>query len=221
MHSFDNEHPSGELLLAEDGNFYGTTQNGGETDDQGMPVNWGTVFRMTPGGAVTRLMYFKGPDGALPATGLIEMSDGIFYGTTNQGGSDDKGTVFRLTLPPEIPTAVTTVAGRRQVTLSWTAPRRAVSYNVYQGSASGTQGAAPVRTDIVGTSVTLSGLSDSTTYYFKVAAVNDAGPGELSAEVSATTLAPERNEGGGGGGALSMCWLLLSAGWLLRRKRMI
>jgi uncharacterized repeat protein (TIGR03803 family) len=86
----DGRYPISRLLLASDGNFYGTTTEGGAGD-------WGTVFRLTPGGVLTTLMSFSGPDGKEPKVGLIEASDGNFYGTTEFGGPDDRGTIFRLT----------------------------------------------------------------------------------------------------------------------------
>ncbi|HSB69072.1 MAG TPA: choice-of-anchor tandem repeat GloVer-containing protein [Candidatus Methylomirabilis sp.] len=85
--------PSG-LLMGADGNFYGTTSLGGAND-------LGGVFKLTPTGTLTTLYSFTGQtDGVYPApsAGLIRGSDGNFYGTTsNGGGSDDLGTVFKLT----------------------------------------------------------------------------------------------------------------------------
>jgi uncharacterized repeat protein (TIGR03803 family) len=71
--------------------FYGTTSYGGEFD-------LGTVFKMTPEGIVTVLHSFSGgDDGSHPNCGLIQASDGNFYGTTYTGGSANWGTVFRMT----------------------------------------------------------------------------------------------------------------------------
>jgi uncharacterized repeat protein (TIGR03803 family) len=87
----DGADPAGSVIQATDGNFYGTTFHGGAAD-------FGTVFRMTPGGTVTILHAFTGgsTDGGYPAAGLIQGADGNFYGTT--GTTDaDYGTVFRMT----------------------------------------------------------------------------------------------------------------------------
>jgi len=96
LHVFDvtdGSAPLGALLLASDGNFYGTTEVGGAH-------NFGTIFKMTPAGTVTSLYSFCSQsgcsDGKYPYAGLIEGSDGNLYGTTTAGGSADKGTVFRL-----------------------------------------------------------------------------------------------------------------------------
>src|SRR4029077_6414362 len=48
-------------------------------------------------GVVTTLYTFAGSDGASPSAALTEGSDGNFYGTTVGGGSNDHGTVFKLT----------------------------------------------------------------------------------------------------------------------------
>ncbi|MGA7462637.1 MAG: choice-of-anchor tandem repeat GloVer-containing protein [Candidatus Korobacteraceae bacterium] len=83
------------LIQAADGNFYGTTQMGG-------PPNQGTIFKMTPSGTVTTLYSFchqiHCPDGANPYGGLILGSDGMFYGTTFNGGGSNDGTVFSLSV---------------------------------------------------------------------------------------------------------------------------
>jgi uncharacterized repeat protein (TIGR03803 family) len=73
-----------------DGNFYGTA-TGREPTDPGM------VFRATPQGQITPLVYFTGRNGNFPNS-LIEVENGTFYGTTARGGEHDQGTVFKLTL---------------------------------------------------------------------------------------------------------------------------
>jgi uncharacterized repeat protein (TIGR03803 family) len=85
------------LVQGTDGNFYGTTSAGGV---QGS----GTVFKITPGGAPTTLHSFCAQtnctDGINPYTGLIQGTDGNFYGTTTSGGSNSfngYGTVFKIT----------------------------------------------------------------------------------------------------------------------------
>ena len=86
---------------------------------------------------------------------------------------------------PAAPTGLKAVAGNAQVALSWTASSGAVSYNVYRGTAAGAEGASPIATGITKTTYTNTGLTNGTTYYYKVAAVNGAGVGPLSSEASA------------------------------------
>lgn len=101
LHTFDGTdgtYPTGALIQASDGNFYGTTQYGGA-------YNQGTIFKMTPSGTVTTLYSFCPQsfcnDGANPYAGLILGSDGVFYGTTFNGGGGGHGTIFSLSVDLE------------------------------------------------------------------------------------------------------------------------
>ena len=77
---------TGALAQGPDGNFYGTTADGG-------PLRSGTIFRVTPTGAITTLAS----DQANPAAGLLVGNDGLLYGMTAAGGAGGFGTVFKLT----------------------------------------------------------------------------------------------------------------------------
>ncbi|HTQ58343.1 MAG TPA: choice-of-anchor tandem repeat GloVer-containing protein [Bryobacteraceae bacterium] len=84
----DGAEPSA-LVQASDGNFYGTTYGGGN-------YNGGTVFKITPNGALTTLYSF--PADSDPYAGLVQGNDGNLYGTTIFGGPYTGGTVFEITL---------------------------------------------------------------------------------------------------------------------------
>jgi len=84
--------PEGPVMQASDGNFYGTTPYGPTT-----PGGNGTVYRVTPGGTLTVLHAFGTADGTNPSSGLVQMANGNFYGTTPQGGASGNGTVFEMT----------------------------------------------------------------------------------------------------------------------------
>jgi uncharacterized repeat protein (TIGR03803 family) len=75
----------GALLQGSDGNFYGTT--GGQL-----------LYKLTSQGKIKELHTFTGypSDGWDPAGPLIQASDGYIYGTTTQGGTDDAGTIYKL-----------------------------------------------------------------------------------------------------------------------------
>ena len=86
LHSFDGSDgfgPRAGLIQANHGDFYGTTEFGGDN-------NAGTVFRMTPDGTLSTIHSFcafeECSDGYGPWAGLIQGSDGYFYGTTYHGG---------------------------------------------------------------------------------------------------------------------------------------
>ena len=84
------------LVRATNGNFYGTTSNGG------LPTSAGTVFKITPSGTLTTLYSFCAQinctDGADPLAPLVQATDGDFYGTTCCGGVNGPyGTIFKIT----------------------------------------------------------------------------------------------------------------------------
>ena len=78
------------LAPGADGNFYGTTFQGGAYDN-------GTIFSITPDGGLSTVAAFDITNGDLPFAGLTLGTDGNFYGTTYQGGASGRGTVYRLT----------------------------------------------------------------------------------------------------------------------------
>ena len=86
--------PNTNLLLASDGNFYGTTIVGG-------PSSSGTVYKIAANGTFTSLLSFTGNGGLnpgnQPTTNLIQGSDGNLYGTTSLGGVNGQGTVYKVT----------------------------------------------------------------------------------------------------------------------------
>ena len=108
----DGSIPLAGLVLASNGDFYGTTEYGGA-------YGQGSVFKITSAGALTTLYSFcavssTGPgeppclDGRTPQNALIQGADGNLYGTTNGGGRGlgsctaapsncNGGTVFRIT----------------------------------------------------------------------------------------------------------------------------
>src|SRR5436190_100386 len=93
IYSFtDGAYPYAALTLGPDGNFYGTTFEGGSS-------LVGTVFQVTTDGALRTLVSFaeSSARGAYPYAALTLGPDGNFYGTTTEGGSSDLGTVFRVT----------------------------------------------------------------------------------------------------------------------------
>lgn len=91
--------------------------------------------------------------------------------------------------PPSAPTGLTATAGNGQVALSWTAGSGATSYNVYRGTSAGGESGTPVATGVTATSYTNTGLTNGTTYYYKIAAVNSYGTSAQSNEASAKPAA--------------------------------
>jgi uncharacterized repeat protein (TIGR03803 family) len=99
LHAFkgyptDGYRPIGILVQGTDGNFYGTTYQGGAH-------NQGSVFKITPAGAFTLLYSFNYGSGIydaqLPEAGLTLGTDGNFYGVGSAGGSKNAGAIFKIT----------------------------------------------------------------------------------------------------------------------------
>jgi serine protease len=93
IHAFDysdGSGPEGGLVLAGDGNFYGTTDYGGAHND-------GTIFRISPDGTFFSLFSFSSNNGATPTDKLVQGIDGKLFGRTYYGGDHGKGTIFCIT----------------------------------------------------------------------------------------------------------------------------
>ena len=95
LHNFDRTadindgiQPLGALTLGTDGNVYGTTGGGGHQ-------NAGAIFRVTPAGAYSTLYSFCAvagcKDGFFPQTGMVQHTNGKFYGVTESGGTNVNG----------------------------------------------------------------------------------------------------------------------------------
>ncbi|HEX8815366.1 MAG TPA: choice-of-anchor tandem repeat GloVer-containing protein [Terriglobales bacterium] len=86
--------PTAALIQATDSDFYGTTSIGG--------VGPGTVFKITAKGELTTLhtfcLHVPCDDGVAPYAGLLQATDGNFYGTTFSGGVHGLGTVYRVSV---------------------------------------------------------------------------------------------------------------------------
>jgi len=104
LHAFgpppDASQPNGPLLLASDGNFYGTSRAGGANRCGDIDFPCGAVFKVTPDGKETVISSFglSATDAYRPNAGLIQGKDGALYGTTSNGGTYGGGTVFKVTL---------------------------------------------------------------------------------------------------------------------------
>jgi uncharacterized repeat protein (TIGR03803 family) len=97
VHSFQNgtdgAYPLSPVLIANNGNIFGTTSAGG-------PANQGTVYELTPNKSKyteTVVYAFQGAtDGNTPLSGLT-LDRGKLYGTTMSGGAYNQGTIYKLT----------------------------------------------------------------------------------------------------------------------------
>jgi uncharacterized repeat protein (TIGR03803 family) len=86
----DGGEPLAGLVLATNGNFYGTTSSGGT-------YSLGTVFQITSAGAFNSLHSFDGTDGSEPEVAPVQASNGNLYGATTEGGTGGVGTIYQIT----------------------------------------------------------------------------------------------------------------------------
>ena len=111
LHEFDGtdgQYPAGVLAQATDGNFYGTTEGGGANNSVKCSSDGcGTIFTVTPSGTLTTIYNFCSlsncTDGNNSYGGLVQATNGYFYGVTEYGGISDCdgagcGTVFSLSV---------------------------------------------------------------------------------------------------------------------------
>ena len=164
------------------------------------------------GSAVTGYNVYEGtspgaeagtPVNASLITGTTYTVTGLTNGTTyyftveavNPAGSSASSNEASATpaTVPGAPTGLGAIRGNTTVALSWSAPSSnggsaITGYNVYEGTRSGHESTTPVNgsTLITGTSYTVTGLTNGTTYYFTVKAVNAVGSSAASNEASAT-----------------------------------
>ena len=87
----DGQAPMSGLVLAADGNLYGTTSAGGANAA-------GTIFKISLSGSLSLVASFNRSNGMTPYGGLVLGNDGNLYGTTWAGGTGNLGTVFKCTL---------------------------------------------------------------------------------------------------------------------------
>jgi uncharacterized repeat protein (TIGR03803 family) len=86
----DAMEPNSGLVQGSDGYFYGVSLYGGTYGS-------GTVFQISSGGNLTAWSFgTHSTDGSAPQAGLVQGSDGYFYGTTEFGGTNNNGALFRI-----------------------------------------------------------------------------------------------------------------------------
>src|SRR6266576_2461455 len=84
--------PWGNVIEGSDGTLYGATREGGSN-------NAGTVFNLNKDGTgfgIVRSFATNANEGAYPLNSVIQASDGILYGRTSAGGTNDGNSIFRL-----------------------------------------------------------------------------------------------------------------------------
>lgn len=93
------------------------------------------------------------------------------------------------TVAPTAPTGLTASGGNAQVTLNWTASTGATSYDILRGTSAGGESATPIATGVTTVSYVDHSVTNGTTYYYEVIAVNGVGSSGTSNEASAAPSA--------------------------------
>ena len=162
--------------------------------DGGSPVTGYDLYVGTTAHFAGRAPFAKVTGTAVTVTGLANGTTYYFRATAvNKAGESQPSDEVPATplTAPGAPVMLTATPGNSKVILAWTAPVSGGSpisgYIIYQGTSPGGETGTPVSgTPVTGTSYAVTGLTNGTTYYFRVAAVNAAGLSPLSAEASAT-----------------------------------
>jgi len=152
------------------------------------------VYRSTAAGGEGTTPIARGvPSASYVDNGLSNGTPYFYVVTavngTGEGSRSNEASATPAPIPAP-PTALTATAGNAQVVLTWTAPANALSYNVYRTTSGGTLALVSTPGAVTGITYTDSGLTNGTTYYYVVTAVNGAGSSASSNQASATPQAP-------------------------------
>lgn len=131
----------------------------------------------------------------------------------SSSGVSARSAPVEATLAPAAPTGLTfTGSSTGSVTLAWTASSGATSYNIFDATTSGAEGATPVVTGVSGTTGTVGSLIAGKQYFFTVAAVNAGGSSAPSAQAAGTVVpaAPTGLTATAGNGSVSLSWTAVS-----------
>ena len=190
--------------------------------DGGSPITGYNIYRSTtPGGEGTTL-YSTSVSSSFTDTGV---TNGTTYyykvaavnaiGVGQQSG-EASGTPQPAVTVPGAPTGLTATGGNKTVQLSWTPPASnggamVTGYDIYRSTTQGGEGNTPIATGVTTTSFSDTALTNGTTYYYTVAAVNSAGISPQSVEASATPAAtvpsaPLSVTASAANGSVSLSW---------------
>ena len=192
------------------------------TSDGGSPITGYNVYRSTSPNGEGSTPVATAVSSTYTDTGLTNGTKYYYkvaavnaVGTSQQSG-EASATPQAAATVPSAPQNLTATGGNQAVQLSWSAPASnggatVTSYNVYRSTTAGGEGSAPVATGVTGTSYTDNPLTNGTTYYYTVAAVNAVGTGPQSTEANATPkagapTAPLGLTASAGNGSVSLSW---------------
>ena len=170
-------------------------------DDNGTEIR---IFRLSGLGGnpvfITTLTFSTATDPADEPSSYVNtgpgglgLIPGAMYGYEVECGNIagfSAASSFSVQTLTNAPGQLLAVPANGQVTLSWIAPFGAQTFNIYRGTTSGGENAAPLATGVIGTSFVNSTVTNGTQYYYEVTAVNTGGESARSAESSAIPQTP-------------------------------
>src|ERR1022692_3945706 len=177
------------LIQASDGNFYGTTQRGGNLSCTGPNgQGCGTLFKMDSSGSVTVLNTFAGQptDGSYPRAALVQGKNGILYGTAEYGGPANDGAIFQLsgvgTAPPKPSINAGGMASAANYATAVAPGSIAASFGSFLLSSPAQPQATPLPTDLSGLSMQFGGGTKAPLFYVSGTQVNLQVPWEVAGQ---------------------------------------
>ena len=168
----NGQNPLAALTAAGNGLYYGTTFHGGATNN-------GAIFVFDSAtGSINLQGSFDGSNGKNPEAALTAAGNGLYYGTTNQGGANNKGAIFAFNSATGSITLQDSFDGAngKNPEAALTAAGNGIYYGTTTGGGDNILGAIFAFNSATG-SITLQGSFDSSTGCYPSAALTPAGNG--------------------------------------------
>jgi fibronectin type 3 domain-containing protein len=183
------------------------------TADAGATAGY-DVYQGTAPGAVSSSPVQVNLTGTSTTVSGLQLGEEYIFAVTavsSSGVISPLSNSVDVTTVPAAPTGVTVAAPSATpgaLSLAWSASTGAGSYNIFEGTASGGEGTAPVQSGLGGTSASLTSLTPGKPYFFTVVAVDAGGSSAASTEASGTTIAnpPTGVAASAGNGSVSLTW---------------
>lgn len=171
------------------------------------------VYRATSSGGEGTTPFASAVTGASYNDTSVSNGTEYFYklAAVNANGTSSQSAEVHAT-PIAAPTAPGTTPGNDSVSVSWTASTGATSYNIYRGTSPGGESSTAIKTGQASSPYADSTVTNGTTYYYVIKAVNAGGTSAASSEVNATPelTAPTGVSAALSGSSIKVSWSSVS-----------